>query len=192
MQEGSAVAESRGSGPKPPTAEIDEIEYQRRLAEMYTSAVPEGDVDSYLLGVAVQRMAATMRLHMDTLVYQPAGVSIANIRILIALATVGPTTPGELARLTQVSPSSISSVLRTLRRNGHVTVEGLDDSADGRVKVVRLLPEGEEVMRALMGRMSEIESSWAAALPESERRDLIDALRRMAQGIDAKAPLPNQ
>ncbi|SDZ45587.1 transcriptional regulator, MarR family [Herbiconiux ginsengi] len=154
---------------------------------MYARHFPEVDPEPYLLGVAVQRMAATMRLQMDARVYQPAGVSIAHVRILIALATVGSTTPSELARFTQVSPSSVSSVLRTLRRNGHVAVDSPDDSADGRVKLVRILPAGERAMTELMSEMTVIESEWASVLSAVERRKLIAILRTMASGTEGVA-----
>jgi DNA-binding MarR family transcriptional regulator len=169
---------SLSSGPL--TVEVDELEYQRRLRRLYEQLHPELDPEPYLLGVAVQRVAAWMRLEMDTAVYQPAGVSIAHIRILIALAAVGPTTPTELARFTQVSPSSVSSLLRKLRRDGHVSVISPEDHADGRVKIVSLLPAGEEAMKTLMSSLRGLEERWAAMLPAGRLAGLIAELAELA------------
>lgn len=163
----------------PPTGKIDEAGYQEKANELYERLFPGIDPEPYLLGMALQRVAARMRLEMDTEIYQPAGFSIAHVRILIALAVVGPTTPTELARFTHVSPSSVSSVLRTLRKNGHVLVENPDDDADGRVKKVRLLPAGEEAMERTMSEMRTLEESWASPLTGPQRRTLLQLLRRM-------------
>ncbi|MGN6220885.1 MAG: MarR family winged helix-turn-helix transcriptional regulator [Microbacterium sp.] len=168
----------------PPTGTIDEIAYQEKANELYARLFPDLDSEPYLLGMALQRVAARMRLEMDTEIYQPAGVSIAHVRILIALAAVGPTTPTELARFTQVSPSSVSSVLRTLRKNGHVVVENPDDDSDGRVKKVRLLPAGQAAMESTMSQMRELEENWASPLNSRERQTLLHLLRRMASAPD--------
>lgn len=168
------------SATTPPTGDIDEAEYQDRARILYERLFPDLDPEPYLLGMALQRMAARMRLEMDTEIYQPAGYSIAHVRILIALAAVGPTTPTELARFTHVSPSSVSSVLRTLRKNGHVIVENPDDNADGRVKKVRLLPAGEEAMERTMAETRALEEGWASSLTGAQRRTLLQLLRRMA------------
>lgn len=168
------------SATTPPTGNIDEAEYQAKANALYERLFPDVDPEPYLLGMALQRVAARMRLEMDTEIYQPAGFSIAHVRILIALAAVGPTTPTELARFTHVSPSSVSSVLRTLRKNGHVVVENPDDDADGRVKKVRLLPAGEAAMERTMSEMRTLEENWARPLTGPQRRTLLQLLRRIA------------
>lgn len=172
------------SASAPPTATVDERQYQERLRQLYEQLFPGVDPEPYLLGVAVQRVAAWMRLQMDTEVYQPAGVSIAHIRILIALAAVGPTTPTELARFTQVSPSSVSSVLRRLRRDGHVRVETPEDQVDGRVKIVTLQPAGELAMKTLMASLHGLEERWAGMVPAASRARLIAQLTAVAAEFD--------
>lgn len=176
------------SASAPPTVAVDEQEYQQRLRRLYEELFPGVDSEPYLLGVAVQRAAAWMRLQMDTEVYQPAGISIAHVRILIALAAVGPTTPTELARFTQVSPSSVSSVLRRLRRDGHVRVETPEEQVDGRVKIVTLQPAGEAAMKSLMGRLRGLEERWAEMVPEAQRPLLIAQLTSFAAAFGQEEP----
>lgn len=175
---------ARATGHLPPTASIGELEYQNRLRGLYERLLPDVDPEPYLLGVAILRAAGALRVQMDTQIYQPAGHSIAHMRILMALAAVGPTTPTELARFNQVSQSSISSVLRTLKRNGHVILEEPDDDADGRVKIVKLSPAGEAAMVQLFQNMRPLEEVWAGALTDPQRRRLVDMLGRMMEQLD--------
>lgn len=178
------TAAAKGTGHTPPTASIDEPEYQDLLHALYCRLFPDRDPEPYLVGMSIMRVSSAMRMQMDTKIYQPAGHSIAHIRILMALAAVGPTTPTELARFNQVSPSSVSSVLRTLRRNGHVTQEEPDDNADGRVKIVKLTEAGAAAMFRLMSDMRTLEESWAQTMSGPQRRRLLAILRTMTQRLD--------
>jgi DNA-binding MarR family transcriptional regulator len=174
---------AKWNGHTPPTASIGELEYQDRLQALYERLFPDLDPEPYVLGMAIMRISGAMRMQMDTKIYQPTGHSIAHIRILMALSAVGPTTPSELARFNQVSASSVSSVLRTLRRNGHVEQEAPDDDADGRVKIVRLTKAGEAAMKRLMKDMRGLEESWATTLTEAQRRRLLALLRTLTEHL---------
>lgn len=91
-----------------------------------------------------------------------AGVTAPHLSALSVLVFVGPRTLGELAAAEQVTPPSMTRIVRNLERDGLVVREV--DAADRRVFRVRATERGERILRegrrrriaALTGRLEKL------------------------------------
>lgn len=93
---------------------------------------------------------------------------------LATLVTDGPMRLGALAVIEGVSPPSMTRIVATLEAQGHLRRTA--DPADGRAFLVEATPSGRRLV--VTGREARIRSlgERLAALPEGERRRLLDAL----------------
>lgn len=174
---------TRGAAPAPPTAKVTELEFQELYRPMFERLVPGADSEAATLTMAVNRLATLMRQQLAA-IQRPYGRSMTALHVLSALATLGPTTPSEIARLTRVTPPSVSSVLRGLRRDGLVSVTAADVDADGRVKLVTIQPAGEALLGEVMAQVHAREVEWARLLRPEDRASLTEMLRDMASEVE--------
>jgi DNA-binding MarR family transcriptional regulator len=139
---------------------------------------PTSDLDA--MGVIMNLLRAANRVHHDfeNKVNRPAGLSFAAFRVMFTIRAAGRINPLELARLSSVSPGSMSTVLSTLERSGMV-VRRKGVAEDGRVVVVELTPAGEEVLTTLWERNHRREIEWARALTPRERQTMARLLRKI-------------
>lgn len=112
-------------------------------------------------------------------------LTMPEISALARLDRGGPTTPGELAKLEQISPQSIGATLATLEASGFV--ERRSDPQDGRRAVMSLTETG---LQALWNRRNAGTEHLARALSTgftgSELRQLKAAaplIERLAESI---------
>jgi DNA-binding MarR family transcriptional regulator len=96
-----------------------------------------------------------------------AGVTAPHLSALSVLVFAGPRTLGELAAAEQVTPPSMTRIVRNLEADG--LVEREPDPADGRVVRVRPTERGRRVLEE--GRRRRI-STLAARLQSLEDTDL--------------------
>jgi DNA-binding MarR family transcriptional regulator len=160
----------------PKTVHAEDFEALSRAA--VKELAPASDLDA--MGVVINLLRAANRLQQDfeTTVHRPAGLSFAAFRVMFAIRAVGQLNPLQLARLSNVSPASISSVLNTLERYGMI-VRKKGAAADGRMVVVELTPEGEGVLSALWERNHRREVEWASSLTAREKQTMTRLLRKM-------------
>jgi DNA-binding MarR family transcriptional regulator len=110
---------------------------------------------------------------------------------LSALATLiaeGPLRLGSLAAIEGVSPPSMTRIVAGLESQGHV--RRASDPADGRAFLVEATATGRRLV--ITGREARITSlsRRLAALPESDRQRLLDALPALEALAYAEEPTP--
>ena len=132
-----------------------------------------GDL-SASLGLLVRRLR---QVHVD------GDLTLSQASVLVRLERDGPSTPGALAALEQITPQSMGAILAALQESGLVSRSG--DPSDGRRVFVSITGAGRE---SLQGVRDEKARRLARAMTEgfspTEQRQLIEAiplLQRLGQ-----------
>lgn len=140
-------------------------------------------------------LLAAGREHSDVIVLFHTGVaavlglSATETKALSVLERQGPVTHGELARLTGLSPASVTGLLQRLEQRGFV--QRHTDPADRRRQVVDLdqprVPEVEQLFSDLVGSLRELYATFS-----SEDLRVILRWLRATTGVqrDATARIP--
>jgi DNA-binding MarR family transcriptional regulator len=139
----------------------------------------------------VTEIASTLRVGIGLLlrrlrqVPDAAGLTLPESAALARLDRGGPATPGELARMEQISPQSMGATIAALEARGLVGRER--DPADGRRVVLSATSAGLEVLRTRRdARVQRLAGALSARFTPAELRQLADAaplLERLAQSI---------
>ena len=108
------------------------------------------------------------------------GVSAPRLSVLSVLVFAGPKRIGELARIEQVEPPTISRLVDALARDGLAVRE--PDPRDARAVVVRATPQGRRILER--GRTRRLEALEASLRGLSDRelqtlRGSVDILERI-------------
>jgi DNA-binding MarR family transcriptional regulator len=132
-----------------------------------------GDL-SASLGLLVRRLR---QVHVD------GDLTLSQASVLVRLERDGPSTPGALAALEQITPQSMGAILAALQESALVSRSG--DPSDGRRVFVSITGAGRE---SLQGVRDEKARRLARAMTEgfspTEQRQLIEAiplLQRLGQ-----------
>jgi DNA-binding MarR family transcriptional regulator len=115
--------------------------------------------------VADERVGKLLRLALAPLGLKPMEYAVTSM-----LATLGPKTPGELAKITAMRPSTLSGYLATLTSRG--LVHRAPAPGDGRSAVLELTAEGERIHGAAV---LAVRQRWARL--RTELRMPVDAVR---------------
>ena len=110
---------------------------------------------------------------------EESGLSAARLSALSVLVFGGPTTIGELARVEQVSPPTMTRLVQALERDGLVAREAHEE--DGRAIRLRATHEG----RSILERGRERRVAELAALLEPLPADELRALGEAAETIES-------
>ena len=86
-----------------------------------------------------------------------------------------------LAERAQITKQSMAELVYHLERHGYV--ERVPDPADGRAKLVRSTPRGEEIYAIARDFVTEIEAEWTERLGEEKIRRLREILLEINQGL---------
>lgn len=151
--------------------------YDNVAVEGARSLVPDVDLEAMSLGLTLIRAANRIQQDLENNVHRPAGVTWAGFRVLFSIAVCGSLLPRDVARLSNVSPPSATSVLNTLEKYGWIRRD--PSEKDGRAKVCALTPRGLEVVRDLLGRNNRRESQWRTALTGEELRSTVANLQKL-------------
>lgn len=118
----------------------------------------------------------------------PGGLSVAQLEFLSCLAENPAARPGQLARLLQLAPSSVATLVNGLSGAGLIVrAGGLDDR---RTAVLNLTGAGQTVVADWQTVNSRILAAAVRALPAASRRSLdssLPALRELTGAVDALA-----
>ncbi len=139
--------------------------------------------------VAEERVGQLLRLALAPLGLKPMEYAVTSL-----LATLGPKTPGELAKITAMRPSTLSGYLTTLISRG--LVHRAPAPVDGRSAVLELTPEGERIHEAAVAtvrrRMARLrtELRTPVATVRTALHDLSDALDRTIAATDGAGDDP--
>ncbi len=139
----------------------------------------------------VAEIASALRVSIGLLlrrlrqVQDDGGLTLPESAALARLDRGGPATPGELARLEQISPQSMGATVAALEARGLVGRQR--DPADGRRAVLSLTPAGLDVLRTRRdARAQRLAQALSAGFTPGEQRLLREAtplLERLAQCI---------
>jgi DNA-binding MarR family transcriptional regulator len=158
---------------------LDAVQYEQLARDAVTALDAAHDIDAMLATFNLIRAANRVQQDLDTSVHRPAGLTWAAFRVLFAILSVRAIAPTQIARLSSVSPASISSVLNTLERNGLIRRRRSD--SDARSVVVELTDLGRETVTTLCRRNNAREIEWARALTPRERRTLAGLLHKLLE-----------
>lgn len=126
------------------------------------------------------RMSMQMRKNMTAIV-SPYGLTHAHVVYLIALHLQDGQTMVNLSRFLDLDTANTNRVIKVLREKGLV----FDDRTDSSQKKFRiyLTPEGKKLAEEVMGRITELNNSYFANIPEEDiismRNTLLKVLNNM-------------
>lgn len=129
------------------------------------------------------------RLHRQLMLraFAEHGLPPGQALCLRIVAAHGGATQREIGDLLQVSPPTVTSMLK--RMEAHRLVVRDADPADRRITRVRLAPRGDELERSLRGILAARVDAILAAMPVADRTDLARLLAsladRMGDALDA-------
>jgi DNA-binding MarR family transcriptional regulator len=139
--------------------------------------MPDGQ--SALL-VALLRISSVINRPMRDGVADPEGLSLNELRILMALGGEGNAAGHELAEVMGMQPMNVSRALATL--NGLGLAEEIDDPSNRRRKPYRLSDRGWERHAAMGPELDDVATFLFGGLKSSERT----ALARIFAKLDAR------
>jgi DNA-binding MarR family transcriptional regulator len=139
----------------------------------------------------VREIAAVLRVSVGLLLRRLRQVrpddelTLPESSALARLDRTGPATPGELAKVEQISPQSMGATLTALEARG--LIERHPDPADGRRVVLSVTGVGLKLLRNKRGaRTEQLAQALSAGFTPAELRQLAAAaplLERLAQSI---------
>jgi DNA-binding MarR family transcriptional regulator len=139
----------------------------------------------------VGQVAAALRVSIGLLlrrlrqVQVEGELTLPESSALVRLDRGGPTTPGELAKLEQISPQSMGATLAALEARG--LVERRPDPRDGRRVVLSVTEAGRDVLLDKRNaRARQLAQALSAGFTPAELKQLMAAaplLERLAQSI---------
>jgi DNA-binding MarR family transcriptional regulator len=111
---------------------------------------------------------------------RPHGLRVGQLNLLVAVARMGPARPGDLCRLLRMDKSTLSRDVEVMRRSGWLEV---DESAGGRARPLRVLPDGHALLEAVV-------PAWRRAQEQAHRllggdgAEAVMAMARRLRGDD--------
>jgi DNA-binding MarR family transcriptional regulator len=127
--------------------------------------------------VSLLKVATHIGSPMRDAVADPEGLSVTELRIMLALGGEGALAGHDLAELMAMQPMNVSRALATLAKMG--LVEEAEDSANRRRKPYRLSAAGEGKFAAMQPEMDSVATFLFGALSKLERRRAMDLLDRL-------------
>ena len=101
----------------------------------------------------------------------------AQFFAMARLSELGPLSQNRLGRLAAMDPATIQGVIRRLGQRG--IIERSNDPGDKRRTVVRLTPQGEEILEKVRCAALNVNESLLKPLSQQEREQFITLLKRL-------------
>lgn len=111
------------------------------------------------------------------------GVGIEVWRCLVLLAVETQVSAQQVSKVIGLDKGAVSRCFKQMQQTGLVTM-GLDAS-DGRLRLARLTAKGRRLHDRIMGVALAREEALLSVLSASERRTLLDLLRRLHENLPA-------
>ncbi|MDO4268055.1 MAG: MarR family transcriptional regulator [Eubacteriales bacterium] len=133
-------------------------------------------------GLMIKQLNDTLKRQANNRM-RTVGVTLVQTTVLMELYRRGSRTASlkELERELHLSQSTIADVI--MRMEQKRLLEGFEAPYDRRIKLVRLLPEGENRCREARADQQAAEDRLLAPLSEAEQLQLRDFLRRMLDSL---------
>jgi DNA-binding MarR family transcriptional regulator len=134
------------------------------------------------VGYLVKRVQQSLRRRSDAAL-RSTGLSMAQYAVLRALADHPDASASDLSRLCFVTRQSLQDVLSGLRSCGLVSESGRP--ARGRARSLELTAVGAKRLAAAHAAVMGVESAMTDGISASARRQLVAALTRFAENLEA-------
>lgn len=144
-----------------------------------------GDDQSALL-IALLRISSVINRPMRDGVADPEGLSLNELRILMALGGEGASAGHELAEVMGMQPMNVSRALATLGDLG--LAEEIDDPSNRRRKPYRLSKQGWDRHAAMGPELDDVATFLFGGLKASERTALARILAKLDARLDEWQP----
>lgn len=161
------------------TESNDYLAFVDTAVERVTERVSGVDAEAMQLVMLLGRVASAMTYDLESAVHRPSGWTWAGFRLLFALWVEGPMDAKRAAEVSGQSRAAISSLVRTLERDGLVTKR--DDPNDGRSVQLSLTERGRRELAAAYRLHNAREQEWVDTLNPDERAALLKVLHRLVE-----------
>lgn len=136
------------------------------------------------LGYLLRQAAAAQRLRMERALAD-LPVTAPQFALLTMLDAYPGSSNAELARLTLLTPQTISPMVTSLERSG--LLARTPHAVHGRIQQLSLSPVGAELLAQAKARVTLLEQALAAPLDETELRLVKRWLASLASGMEDEA-----
>lgn len=136
------------------------------------------------LGYLLRQAAAAQRLRMERALAD-LPVTAPQFALLTMLDAYPGSSNAELARLTLLTPQTISPMVTSLERSG--LLARTPHAVHGRIQQLSLSPAGAELLAQAKARVALLEQALAAPLDETELRMVKRWLASLASGMEDEA-----
>ncbi|MFB6637319.1 MarR family winged helix-turn-helix transcriptional regulator [Streptomyces chartreusis] len=130
----------------------------------------------------IYRAASTVRQHLENSVLRGADLTWTAFVVLWVVWVWGESETRHVAEEAGISKGTLTGVARTLEGRG--LVKRAEHPSDGRLVLLSLTEEGEELMRRLFPAFNEEEAFVAGQLSEEECRSVAEGLRRVVIQVE--------
>lgn len=141
-----------------------------------------------LVEVALPAVRTIVGVALRSLGASPVPVTMAQYRVLLTLAELGPARAVAVAEMLDVDASTLTRMSDRLLRDGLVVRR--PEAADRRAVQLLLSPMGEEVVEAVTARRRREFAALLQAIPATERGPVVAALETIEAASRKLAPTP--
>lgn len=141
--------------------------YERRLRERALEVAPDVDVNGNTAILNLLRLANVVGEDFEKHIHRPRGSTRAAFRVMLSVWALGPLSQVDLARYSNVTAASISSVLNKLERSGMIVRNR--SVVDRRTVHIELTDAGIESTRELYRLHLAREAIWLDGLSDAEK-----------------------
>ncbi|WP_435216152.1 MarR family winged helix-turn-helix transcriptional regulator [Streptomyces sp. bgisy034] len=152
-----------------------------KLAEAKLGGIPLHR-DQMAVVANIYRAASTVRQHLENSVLRGADLTWTAFVVLWVVWVWGESETRHVAEEAGISKGTLTGVARTLEGRGLVKRAG--HPGDGRLVLLSLTEEGEELMRRLFPAFNEEEAFVAGQLSDEECRTVAEGLRRVVIQVE--------
>jgi DNA-binding MarR family transcriptional regulator len=169
-----------------------EEDHVDRVREQWRAVRPDIDTSPIAIVARIGRAAAYFDQAINELMARH-GLARSSWDVLASLRRTGPPhelSPTELYRSLMRTSGAMSNRLQRLERSG--LIERAPDPGDGRGMLVRLTPEGLDLVDEIAPQHMETERRLLEALTAKQRETLESALRRLLGSLEQASAGPPQ
>ncbi|WP_328371403.1 MarR family transcriptional regulator [Streptomyces sp. NBC_00457] len=130
----------------------------------------------------IYRAASAVRQHLENSVLRGSDLTWTAFVVLWVVWVWGESETRHVAEEAGISKGTLTGVARTLEARGLVRRSG--HPTDGRLVLLSLTDEGEELMRRVFPQFNEEEAFVAEQLDDEECRSIADGLRRVVLQVE--------
>ncbi|MDQ4007748.1 MAG: MarR family transcriptional regulator [Actinomycetota bacterium] len=157
--------------------DLDFASFVALALERAKSQDDEIDTEALELVLTLHRATSTVVYDLESSVHRPAGWTWSGFRLLFALWIAEPLDAKDAARISGMSRQTVSSLAKTLERDGHISRS--PSVHDRRAVVLELTPSGRQAIGAAFRAHNVRERAWADLLTPRERRTMVSVLGKL-------------